>query len=131
MKNLIKGLNNKRFNEAIDDLVSIYNDLKEEKNHAIEQLNNYNKDEEIQKLTKEIQKLKEKNTNCVEFLITPEENKEINKWIDKHVKEKHNNNHYAGTIGGRFTYQFTSTSIGEVGEIVCSCGEEFCFRDLY
>lgn len=64
------------------------------------------------------------------FEITEKELKEINKWINKHVEEKHNGNHYAGAIGGRFSYKFTPTSIGDIGEIICSCGESFLFREL-
>lgn len=46
----------------------------------------------------------------------------MNKWAAEHypvcpIK-------YAGAIGGRFTYQFTPNSIGEVCKIVCACGAE-------
>ena len=66
-----------------------------------------------------------------DFIITNKECKEIDKWISNHIKQKHHGNSYAGAIGGRFTYQFIPTSIGTVGEIICSCGEKFCFRDLF
>ena len=35
-----------------------------------------------------------------------------------------------GCCGGRYTYQFVPTSIGTVGEVICSCGEKFTFQDL-
>ena len=106
----------------------------EDRHRAIEQLKEWNKDEEIQKLQKEVEELKKdifaKRKGYTVFEIMPEENKEINEWIEKHINEKHNGDHYAGAIGGRFTYKFIPTSIGEIGEIVCSCGESFCFREL-
>ena len=37
---------------------------------------------------------------------------------------------YYGAIGGGMTYIFTPTSIGTVCKVKCSCGEEFCFREL-
>lgn len=52
-------------------------------------------------------------------------------WIKKHNLKKHGSETvYCGAIGGGMTYIFTPTSIGTVGKIRCSCGEEFCFRNL-
>jgi hypothetical protein len=61
---------------------------------------------------------------------TEKETKAISEWINKHIEEKHGGNSYAGAIGGRFSYNFTPTSIGEIGVIKCSCGDSFCFREL-
>ena len=45
-------------------------------------------------------------------------------------KEFHNGKlHYTG-IGGTFSYTFTPTSLGTIGEITCTCGQTFCFRSL-
>jgi len=70
------------------------------------------------------------------FPITEEESKQIHDWIRKHNEEKHGADYakkkyrYTGTIGGAFTYEFTPTSIGTIGTVICSCGEEFIFSDL-
>lgn len=86
------------------------------------------KDKEINNLKKKYDKvLKEYHLG---FPISKEEDKKINEWIEKHIKEKHNNNYYAGCIGGRFSYHFTPTSIGTIGIVKCACGEEFIFQDI-
>ena len=97
---------------------------------ALDKVAEWNKDEEIQKLKEEIKELKTKKNKGMTFVIDEEETKAISEWIDKHIEEKHNGSRYAGAIGGRFTYRFVPTSIGEIGEVVCSCGETFCFREL-
>lgn len=130
----IKFLRPFDLNKSFSDIEAYIKQCEDMRNLAINQVKEWNKDEEIQKLQAEIDKLKtelkEKKKGYTEFVITPEENNEINKWIDKHINEKHGGSHYAGAIGGRFTYKFIPTSIGEIGEIVCSCGESFCFREL-
>lgn len=73
---------------------------------------------------------KEKSDNALFFGVTEEENREIQKWMKRHIDTKHGGNSYAGAIGGRFSYRFVPTSIGYIGEIECSCGEKFCFREL-
>ena len=64
------------------------------------------------------------------FPISKEDDDRIKKWKEKHIKTKHNNNSYAGAIGGRFSYTFIPTSVGTIGTIKCSCGEEFTFQDI-
>lgn len=83
----------------------------------------------------EIQRLKQKNEKLSEdywrgFPITKEEKEAIDNWWKKHREEKHNGKFYTGTIGGSLEYHFIPTSIGTVGEVVCSCGEKFCFCEL-
>lgn len=102
--------------------------IEEEKDLAYKEMKEWNKDKEIQKLKNEIKKLKEE--RVYSFSITFEEKAAIKEWINKHAKEKHGGDDYAGTIGGRYTYEFTPTSIGDVGVIKCNCGEGFCFREL-
>lgn len=104
--------------------------LKEQRDRACEELKEYNKDEKIQKLQKEINQLKNKKAEGFNFNISKEELAKINTWKEKHVKKKHDGSYYAGAIGGMFTYQFIPTSIGDIGEIICSCGEKYCFREL-
>jgi hypothetical protein len=43
------------------------------------------------------------------FELTESEQKKLDKWM-----KKKNLNLYEGTIGGRFTYSFTPTSIGTI-----------------
>lgn len=86
------------------------------------------KDEEIQRLQQEVANWKKRVVGS--FEINEDERLAIDEWKAKHIQEKHNGNQYAGAIGGRFKYIFTPTSIGEIGEIECSCGEKFCFKDL-
>ena len=122
---------------SIDDVFNNVNKLKDfilrlknQRDRAWEELKEHNKDVEIQKLQKEINQLKNKKPEGFNFNISKEELAKINEWKEKHVEEKHNGSYYAGAIGGMFTYQFIPTSIGDIGEIKCSCGEKYCFREL-
>ena len=73
----------------------------------------------------------EKDTNiAVSFHITKEEDKAINAWVKNHIFERHQGRRCTGAIGGSYTYEFTPTSIGEIGTVKCTCGDEFCFREL-
>lgn len=86
------------------------------------------KDAEIQRLLAENEKYRAELRRG--FYISEEEQEDINKWEKEHIKAKHKGKSYSGTIGGRFKYIFTPTSIGEIGEIECSCGEKYTFRVL-
>ena len=57
-------------------------------------------------------------------------NDELKIYSEKHVKEKHNGDAYAGAIGGKYKYIFVPTSIGTVGSIKCSCGGDILFSEL-
>ena len=63
------------------------------------------------------------------FPISEEEYDAIKAWQTKHNAEYHKGSKFA-SIGGRFTYIFIPTSIGITGDVKCSCGAEFCFREL-
>ena len=122
---------------SLDDIFNSVNTLKEyilqlkdQRDRAWAELKEYNKDERIQKFQNEIDELKNRKRKGMAFVITPEEQAMINEWKENHVKEKHNGDHYAGAIGGRYSYSFVPTSIGDIGEIICDCGEKFCFREL-
>ena len=64
------------------------------------------------------------------FNISCEEMEKIREWKKEHIKNYHNENHIEGAIGGRFSYEFIPTSLGEIGIIKCACGKDFCFRDI-
>lgn len=122
---------------SIDDVFNNVNKLKDfiltlkgQRDRAWKELKEYNKDVEIQKLQEEIKELKTLKNKNLCFVITDDEQEDINNWIEVHIQNKHNGNRYAGAIGGRFTYQFIPTSLGDIGEIICSCGEKYCFREL-
>lgn len=116
--------------ELINVIKTYIKDLQRKKDNAIKTVNEYNKDEEIQKLKDEITSLKHEYYETTSFKINEEEQNNINEWIKNHIKEKHNNNSSSGAIGGKFIYQFTPTSIGDIGEIVCFCGEKYCFKNI-
>lgn len=63
------------------------------------------------------------------FPMTEEEVKVVNSWMGEHSKKKHGNK-ICGAIGGRYTYKFIPTSIGIIGEVECTCGKKFTFREL-
>lgn len=57
------------------------------------------------------------------FGLNNEEDKMLFEWLYKHDETcplKHNQ----GAIGGRLTYCFTPTGLGDVIKVKCSCGEE-------
>ena len=70
------------------------------------------------------------------FPISEKEQEKIREWELKHDAEKHGlktSKQRAmghGCIGGSLTWRFTPTSIGTIGEVICSCGEKFTFQDL-
>lgn len=80
------------------------------------------KDSEMQRMEAELKKAKEDLYRG--FPISEKEQEKIREWELKHDAEKH------GCIGGSLTWYFTPTSIGTIGEVICSCGEKFTFQDL-
>ena len=133
IKKLFRNQRFINFEEAIMEIIDRINDAETKKDEAYKQLEEWNKDEEIQKLKSEIESLQNKlwNARRYSFEITPEEHEAIEEWKKKHVEEKHNGDAYAGAIGGRYKYIFVPTPIGTVGSIKCSCGETFCFSELW
>ena len=81
------------------------------------------KDEELAKMKEQYEKMKADYYRG--FAISKEEEEKIKKW--KETLPDAN----TGAIGGRFTYQFICTSIGNIGTVKDSVtGEEFTFREL-
>lgn len=133
IKKLFRNYRYIEFEDVIMAIIDRINDAESKKDEAYKQLEEWNKDEEIQKLKSKIESLQNElwNARRYSFEITPEEHEAIEEWKKKHVKEKHNGDAYAGAIGGRYKYIFVPTSIGTVGSIKCSCGETFCFSELW
>lgn len=133
IKKLFRNQRFINFEDVIMAIIDRINDAESKKDEAYKQLEEWNKDEEIQKLKSKIESLQNElwNTKKYSFKITPEEYEAIEEWKKKHVEEKHNGDTYAGAIGGRYKYIFVPTSIGTVGSIKCSCGETFCFSELW
>lgn len=121
------------FQDVVEAIVDRLNEADEEQDYAYKQLEEWNKDDEIQKLKSEIESLRNelRDIRKYSFEITPEEHEIIEDWKKKHIEEKHNGDSYAGAIGGRYKYIFVPTSIGTIGSIKCSCGETFCFSQLW
>lgn len=130
VSDILKSFIRPNVDECFNDIKKYVEMCEKDRQEALDKVAEWNKDEEIQKLKDEISEMKKSKLKGLSFVVTEEELEEIKKWMDKHINEKHGGSHYAGAIGGRFTYKFTPTSIGKIGEIVCSCGETFCFREL-
>lgn len=92
------------------------------------------KDNELSRMKSELKTMKEDYYRG--FSISEEEQKSIRKWMDKHDEEVHHAHtlgdklKLGGCCGGRYTYEFTPTSIGTIGTVKCSCGAKFTFQDL-
>lgn len=92
------------------------------------------KDTELQKMKEELERVRADMYRG--FPISVEEEKRIKEWQDKHDAEVHGLKtlkervRAGGCIGGRYSYEFVSTSIGVIGIVKCNCGAKFTFQDL-
>jgi hypothetical protein len=92
------------------------------------------KDTELQKMKEELERVRADMYRG--FPISAEEEKRIKEWQDKHDAEGHGLKtlkervRAGGCIGGRYSYEFVSTSIGVIGIVKCNCGAKFTFQDL-
>ena len=132
LNRLFKDVSCYRKEEFIDILTDLADYLKEadeERKKAVDKLAEFNKDERIQELEKKLAAQRKRANDTRSFSIEPEDVKRIDDWKARHEAEKHNGSDYAGAIGGRYTYEFTPTSIGTFGRIRCSCGDHFDYDD--
>ena len=79
------------------------------------------KDEQLSNMKDKLNKMEKEYYRG--FPITENEETQINKFKDKYRK-------YYGAIGGAFTYKFTPTSIGVIGEVIAPNSESLVFKDL-
>ena len=67
------------------------------------------------------------------FYLTTREMEKIREWDDEHRKTcpiiKDTNRH-SGILGRRLVFQFTSTGIGSIIKVKCTCGEEIDITDV-
>lgn len=129
-------------NKTIDTFVE---DIKHElqgKDIRIEYLEKQNqelrdekyKDNELSRMESDLKTMKEDYYRG--FPISEEEQKSIREWMDKHDEAVHHARtlgdklKLGGCCGGRYTYEFTPTSIGTIGTVKCSCGAKFTFQDI-
>lgn len=133
----------KMFDVNIDELLQKIKNAFDEKNKKIKVLKN-----EIYELKdsnyrdKELSKLKAELDNAREdlyrgFSITEDDINRINEWKRKHEEEAHglktmeDRQMAQGCMGGVYEFRFIPTSIGIIGEVICSrCGEKFTFQEL-
>ena len=122
------------FQQCIEAIVDRVNEAEDSKEAALKRLKEWNKDEELQKLRNELENTRKALYRG--FPISENEMNKINEWIDNHLREKHGlvtleqRLESKCAIGGRFTYEFIPTSIGAIGTIKCSCGDEFVFQEM-
>lgn len=137
---MIRDLIRPNLDKCFEDIKSYVESCERDRKIALDKVDEWNKDEEIQKLKEEIYELRYNNNKGVSFVVTEEELEQINAWQDEHNKQYHGGDSYAGAIGGRFSYKFIPTSIGDIGYVCCdSCkknkkvkkkDKKFCFREL-
>lgn len=62
------------------------------------------------------------------FTLDAKQVEEARKWADQHPCKFRGK--YGGAIGGRISYSFVNTSIGQIANIECACGESRCLTDM-
>lgn len=119
------------FEDAIKSIRTRYAKLEEE-NRRLVKKNQELRDgvfatDYVKKALAEAEKIR--NEFRMGFPMTEEEVYKAQEWIKTHDKEEHPHQS-AGAIGGRYTYEFTPTSIGVLCSVRCSCGDRCDLTDL-
>ena len=63
--------------------------------------------------------------NKIMFGLTPRQLLKANKFVSAHSCDLP----YAGAVGGKITYSFTNTSLGQIILISCACGADVDLSD--
>jgi hypothetical protein len=67
------------------------------------------------------------------YYLSKEQRAAAKEWVEKHDAERHlapgKKHRYSGAIGGAYTWNFTSTSLGVISTLACSCGEKLDVSD--
>lgn len=118
----------KKPEEIVDDLKHILDYYENTTKYLRDKIANMESDSYKDDLVASLKKERDKAVKELRngFYITDEEKEAIDKWKKNHdctIKGP------GGAIGGKYTYKFVPTSIGEFGTIECACGKEFSFRD--
>ena len=58
------------------------------------------------------------------FVLDEGQAERYNAWNIEHKKVCKYTNNGSGAIGGRLTFSFTPTGLGDVVEVSCACGEK-------
>jgi len=67
---------------------------------------------------------------ALQFQIDDQEEDRLHKWTEEHDKTcKFSDPMKQGAIGGRLTFQFTNTGLGQLASVKCACGEEKLLTD--
>lgn len=93
------------------------------------------KDSELKNIKAELDKAR--NDLRRGFSISEEDKRKIDEWKIKHEEEVHrlktmeDRQKAQGCVGGVYEFRFIPTTIGIIGQVICSrCGEEFTFQEL-
>ena len=126
------------FKTCIDGLSDLHKQQEERiKSQAneIERLKSeHYKDELVKELSEQLSKAQEDYYRG--FPLSKEEKDRALQWMNAHEQAKHwdkfrNCPQGAGSIGGRYSYIFTPTSVEVLGTIKCNaCGEELFFTNV-
>ena len=126
------------FDSCIKQLTNLYKkqeDTIKSQASTINRLESENyKDSLVKELNERLDKAQEDYRRG--FPIAKDEQVRAEEWKNAHEREKHwdadrNMPLGAGSIGGRYSYIFTPTSVGVLGTIKCNaCGEELFFSNI-
>jgi hypothetical protein len=129
-------------NEEIKALQARVIDLETKYSYAIEQIHDLgvrcklNRDndhpsfkidpEHVFKVEEALTKIYKGPTSPSRFRLSPEAEAKAGAFITKH-NELHRGK-YQGAIGGALTFTFTDTSIGQIQNVECYCGDKECIN---
>lgn len=82
--------------------------------------------QDIVNVAEELKKVYKGPTNPSRFMHSPEAEATAGAFCEKH-NELHKGK-YQGAIGGALTFTFTDTSIGQIQNVECYCGDKECIN---